>query len=332
MALGSIFYLSNHLSLLRPMAIILSPNSLKASIKSSLLIRIVLFLLALAVFLASIYVNAAVTELVLKNVIVEKFTFEGFEKVPVKIMSYQELLHFSVIKFLTILTGISLFVILAVLIRGFRFKVLQTATLLLSSFVILVILAGLQAYMFSNLQPIHYSVIYVELGNVTFQEANFIGLSDLGEPVQIKSPLVTVSKLKIYRIFENGTIVSEYPYMSREDLDLLLESTSTLLNMSDVMWYEDGKTNTLKKFHVINASFSNVSYDRVLSLKDIRTNEVAPIEGITVLVSMIAPFLMSAYIAVGFKRIYSCSAKYAAGIGLIVYILLSVFMIFTGLI
>jgi len=308
------------------------PTPLKTVIRSGLLSGIILFLLALAAFVLAIYANAAATTFMLKNVVVEQFMLEGFEEVPVKIPPYQELLRFSVIRFLTILTGISIFVTLAILIGGFKLKILQTATLLLSSFVVLAILAGLQTYVAASLQPVRYSVIYVELGNVIFQEASFIGLSDVGELVQVRSPLVTVSQLKIYRTFGNGTMISDYPYMSQEDLDALLKNTRTFLNMSDVVWYEDGEANRLERFHVINASFGSVSYDRILSLRDIRMDKPAPIEGVMVLISVIAPFLMSAYIAVGFKRIYSCSRKYALGIGLIVYILLWVFAMFTGLI
>lgn len=288
-------------------------------------------LLSLIIFVTAIYVNAAATTFMLENVFVEKFTFEGFEEVPVKIPSYSIVVNMSAIKFLTILTGITIFIVLSILVGGFKFRYSQTAALLLSSFLILGLTAGLQMLIASNIQPVRYGVIYAELGNVSFYNADFLGVSDTGEIIRLHSPLVMTSKIKAYRAFENGSMLGKHAYMSEEELLSLLKETKTFFNMSDVSWYENDVVKRLDSLCVIDANFSGVNYDKVLGLRDVRINEIAPIEGIMILLSLVTPFMMSAYIAVGFKRIYMCGTRFAIGVAAIVYLLLMVFATFFGL-
>lgn len=307
---------------------------LKFSLNTNLLFRIIKVLAAFLIFLSSINIYAIVSSYIFENVIIEEFALDKLENVVVAVPSYETLLHSSILKHVTIVIGISIFLFFSIIVGGFKLKLPSLITLIFSSFWVLSVLLVVQLYLTLDLAPIQYNVIYVELGNVSLYDANLRGIDEQNNFIEISSPIVHIESIKVYRAYANGTLpkVFHTDYMPEEQFHDFLQMTKTFFNASDISYYENGKFMKLKFLHIKDVDFKNIRYEKIISLKDIRTSEPTYNEVLMIIISLVAPVLMSFYIALGFKMIYSCSKKFALGVGFIMLLILAVIAMFMGII
>ncbi|MCR8454620.1 MAG: hypothetical protein NDP13_06510 [Crenarchaeota archaeon] len=307
---------------------------LKLSFNANLLIKIIKIIGAFSIFLLSINIYAITTSHIFENIIVEKFALDKLENVVVGFPSYQTLLHSSILKHVTIVIGISIFLFFSIIIGGFKLKISSLTALIFSSFWVLILLLMVQLYLTLSLPPIQYNVIYVELGNVSFYDAYFRGIDDQNNFIEISSPIVYADNVKVYRAYGNGTLPKLFrtDYVPQEQFHDFLQMTKTFFNASGISYYENEELMRLKFLHITSIDFKEMRYDQILSLRDVRTSEPTYIEGLMIVTSLIAPVLMASYIAFGFKVIYSCSRKFAVGVGLIILLILQVIAMFMGVI
>jgi len=306
----------------------------KFILNRDLLIKIATIIAAFSIFLLSINVHAMVSSHIFENVITEKFALNGLEEVMIRIPSYQTLLHSSMLKHVTIVIGVSIFLFSSIIIGGFKLKILSLIALIFSSFWVLAALAVIQWQLTLNLPHIQYNVIYVELGNVSLYDVNLRGFDAQGSPVEIFSPIIFAERVKAYRGYINGTLskLIQVDYMSEEEFSNFLKETKTFFNASKLRYYEDGELRKIESLHITSIEFKGIHYEDIISLKDIRTSKPNYIEGFMVIISIIAPVLMASYIAYGFKIVYGCSKKFSIGIGLIMLLILEIIAMFMGIV
>jgi hypothetical protein len=304
----------------------------KLSFSKDLLIKIARIIAAFSIFLLSINVYAVVSSYIFENVIVEKFALDGLEGVAVRIPSYQILLQSSTLKHITIVIGVSIFLFSSIIIGGFKLKILSLIALIFSSFWVLAVLAIIQLQLALNLPLIQYNVVYAELGNVSFYDANLRGFDDQGSFVEVSSPIISAERVKAYRAYSNGTLSESISigYMPEEQFNDFLKMTRTFFNVSKLRYYENGELRELGSLHITGVKFKGIRYEGIISLKDIKTSEPSYIEGLMMITSIIAPVLMASYIACGFKIVYACSRKFSIGVGLIMLLILEVIAMFMG--
>ena len=284
------------------------------------------------VFISSIYIYTLVNSYILENKIDERFMLEGFENIVVKIPSYHELLSMTTMRFVIVLVAIITLLLFVIIIGGLSWKPLSLISLVLSSFIIIIIISILQAYCIFTVPKVEFGIVEAEFENVFFYDVDFVGINEYNEEVKISSSRIWASYVKVFRAYDNMTRPQLKIYYKPVDLDELLKNTKTYLNLTDVVCYDNEVDERFSKISIFEIKFKTVKYERILSLKDVRISEQTGAEASMTLLSLSSTILMSTYVSVGFKKIYYTTTKFAIGVAAIVYLILFIITMFMGLV
>lgn len=198
--------------------------------------------------------------------------------------------------------------------------------------IFIILISIFQAYCIFTVPKVVFGIVEAEFENISFYDVTFVGINEYSEEIRINSSMVWASYVKVFRAYDNMTRPRLKIYYKPVDLDQLLKNTKTYFNLTDVVYYDNEVDKRFSKISTFEIKFKTVKYERILSLKDVRISEQTGAEASMILLSLLSTILMSAYVSVGFKKIYDTTTKFAIGVAAIIYIILFIITMFIGLV
>jgi len=207
---------------------------------------------------------------------------------------------------------------------GKDLNLIKMLTLIFHSFIIVAIFTSLQAPFILQVPKASFVIIDASMGNVTFKNANLVGLTPSGE-IHISGDVVRVAYLRVFRAYPNLTI-PDWTYIRATELKNALEKTLTYMNMSGVSWRRGREEGVSERVDLCRGNWSEVTYERLLTRTPMRMEGTVPFqEYMLSIFSILSTLGLVVYNTAGFKKMYNASWKATVTVGLIMFILLIFF-------
>ncbi|MCD6126535.1 MAG: hypothetical protein J7J19_06030 [Thaumarchaeota archaeon] len=276
----------------------------------------------LAIFIVSAILLGSYSTYVLYNKLDLRFGLRGFEYVQPPLPTFQQIMFSRVIQVIMALGVIALVMILMLFLRGMEWKLISLITLILHSFIILIIFTAIQFPIVFNMPKASFMIVDARFENVTFYNATLLGVSPEG-PIEISSETVNVSYAKVYRGFPNKTIPEWFRLTTRDDVERIINQTKTYMNLSSVKWVERGVERTLEKLSALSWSWDKVVFSSGIPEQYVRMNhEIGFLEQLMGLLSPISWAVIAAYNAIGFRKLYQAGKIHSTLTGILIFVIL----------
>ena len=278
----------------------------------------------LAIFIIAILFLTYTTIYVIENKIDIHFMLKGFEEIPPEVPTFDMILFSRALQAFLVLFIIGMVASIMAFLRGFEWKFISLLTLILHSFIIVIIFTSLQIPFMIGVPKASFAIVDASMQNVTLYNASVSGITPEGW-VTITSDIIEVGYVKAFRMYPNMTIPNWY-LLSREGLNEALKNTVTYMNMSDVRWIDKESEMHLDKLDLSRGNWSKLEYGTLLSRSSIRlTPTIAFEEYMLSIFSLLSTIGITIYNTIGFKRLYETSTKYAVITGVIIFAILFLF-------
>jgi len=276
----------------------------------------------LAIFIVSALMFGFYSTYVLYNKLDLRFGLRGFEGVRPPLPTFQQIMFSRTIQIAIAFGVIALVMFLMLFLKGFEWKFIPLITLILHSFIILIIFMAIQIPIAFNIPKASYMVVDARFENLTLYNATLLGISPEG-PVKISSETINVNYAKVYRGFPNKTIPEWFRLTTRRDVERVINQTKTYMNLTSVKWVEGGVKRTLEKLSASSWSWDRVVFSNSVAEQYVRMDyEIGFLERLMGILSMSSWAVIAAYNAIGFKKLYQASKFYSILTGILIFIIL----------
>ena len=276
----------------------------------------------LAIFIAAAILLGSHSTYVLYNKLDLKFGLRGFEHVQPPLPTFQQIIFSRVIQVVMALGVIILVMILMLFLKGMEWKLISLITLILHSFVILIIFTAIQIPIALNMPKASFMIVDARFENVTFYNATLLGIAPEG-PIKISSEAINVNHVKVYRGFPNKTIPEWFRLTTQDAVEKVINETKTYMNLSSVKWVEEGVEKTVEKLNALNWSWDKVVFSIGVPERYVRISyEISFLERLMGLLSPITWAVVAAYNAIGFRKLYQAGKFHSILTGLLIFVIL----------
>jgi len=167
--------------------------------------RLLKLLRGLIIFIVSALLLGSYSTYILYNKLDLRFGLRGFEYVRPPLPTFQQIIFSRTIQIAMAFGVIALVMFLMLFMKGFEWKFIPLITLVLHSFIVLIMFTAIQIPIAFNIPKASYMVVDARFENLTFYNATLLGTSPEG-PIKISSEAINVNHAKVYRGFPNKTI------------------------------------------------------------------------------------------------------------------------------
>ena len=276
----------------------------------------------LAIFIASAFLLGSYSTYILYNKLDLRFGLRGFEYMRPPLPTFQQIMFSRTIQIAIAFGVISLVMFLMLFLKGSEWKFISLITLILHSFIVLIIFTAIQIPIAFSIPRVSYMVVDARFENLTFYNATLLGISPEG-PVKISSEAINVNHAKVYRGFPNKTIPEWFRLTTRGDVERVINQTKTYMNLTSVKWVERGVKRTLEKLSVSSWSWDRVVFSNSIAEQYVRMDyEIGFLERLMGLLSMSSWAVVAAYNAIGFKKLYQAGKLYSILTGILIFMIL----------
>jgi len=276
----------------------------------------------LAIFIASAILLGSLSAYILYNKLDLRFGLRGFEYIRPPLPTFEEIVFSRTIQVVIAFIAIVFMMILMMLLAGMEWKFISLITLILHSFMILMIFTAIQFPIAFNMPKASYVIVDARFENVTFYNATLLGTSPEGS-IKISSETINVSYAKVYRGFPNKTIPKWYRLITRSDIERTIGQTKTYMNLSSVKWVQEGVERELKNLSASSWSWDKVVFSNSIPEEYVRTTyEIGLLEQLTQLLSLVSWVMVAAYNAVGFRKLYQAGKLHSILTGILIFVIL----------
>ena len=284
--------------------------------------RLLKLLRGLIIFIVSALLLGLYSAYILYNKLDLRFGLRGFEYVRPPLPTFQQIMFSRTIQIAMAFGVIALVMFLMLFLKGFEWKFIPLITLILHSFIILIMFTVIQIPIAFNLPKASYMVVDARFENLTFYNATLLGTSPEG-PIKISSEAINVNHAKVYRVFPNKTIPEWFRLTTRGDVERVINQTKTYMNLTSVKWVEGGVKRTLERLSVLSWSWDRVVFSNSVAEQCVRMDyEISFLEQLMGLLSLSSWAVVAAYNAIGFKKLYQASKLYSILTGILIFIIL----------
>ena len=278
----------------------------------------------LTIFIISALLLGLFSAYILYNKLDLRFGLRGFEYVQPPLPTFQQIMFSRLIQVIMAFGAIALVMISMLSLSGMEWKFISLITLILHSFIILMIFTVIQFPIVFNLPKASYMVVDARLENVTFYNATLLGISPEG-PIEISSETINVDHAKVYRCFPNQTIPRWPSLKTLSDVERTINQTETYMNLSSIRWMERGVERKLENLSVSRWSWDKVIFSSSIPEQYVRMNsEIGFLEQLVGLLSPITSAAIATYNAIGFEKLYQVGKLYAILTGILIFMVLLV--------
>lgn len=278
----------------------------------------------LAIFITSILLLSYTTHYILENKMEVYFMPKGLEKILLDPPTFDTILLVMGAKVCVVLFIVLLTISLMAFIRGFEWRFIALLTLIFHSFMILIAFTALQIPFIMSVPKASLAVVDADMQNVTFYNVSVSGVTPEG-PVMIASRVIEVGYVRAFRMYPNMT-KPDWHLLDERGIEEALKNTVTYMNMSDIKYVHDGSEVYLKKLDFSTGNWSKFEYRLLLQRSSIRlVPTIAFEEYVLDIFPRLAAMGMGIYNAIGFKRLYTSSVRYAVITGAILLLVLLLF-------
>ncbi|MCS7126187.1 MAG: hypothetical protein NZ929_04670 [Aigarchaeota archaeon] len=235
-------------------------NSILSS-SSELKKRLVIGVVFLAVFIVSV---SLLSSFFIEEKIEVRFELTGFEELKPQFPTFPQMLLSR-----TIYVGLAIMIIFIILrfalyfIKKVDVKVSALITLILSSFIILLIATTVITPILIAQPKSPYIIVDAELQEVKVYNGTFTGYTKQGV-VSFSSPQITIGYLRAYRVFPDMKMVN-WRTESFEEIQRLISESKTVVNMSNIKWVEEGVEKTLDELGLADGRWTSIEYNVYLN-------------------------------------------------------------------
>jgi len=284
--------------------------------------RLLKLLRGLAIFIASALLFGSYSAYILYNKLDLRFGLRGFEHMRPPLPTFQQIMFSRTIQITMAFGVIALVMFLMLFLKGVEWKLISLITLILHSFIILIIFTAIQIPIAFNIPKASYVVVDARFENLTLYNATLLGISPEG-PIKISSEAINVNHAKVYRGFPNKTIPEWSRLTTRGDVERVINQTKTYMNLTSVKWVENGVKRTLGRLSVSSWSWDRVVFSNSVAEQCVRMDyEIGFLERLMGLLSMSSWAVIAAYNAIGFKKLYQANKFYSILTGILIFIIL----------
>lgn len=284
--------------------------------------KIIKLFRGLVIFIVSALLLGSYSAYVVYNKLDLRFGLKGFEYVQPPLPSFQQIMFSRMLQAVIALGVMTLVMILMLFLKGMEWKFISLITLILHSFMILIIFTAIQFPIVFNMPKASFIIVDAKFENVTFYNVTLLGTAPEG-PIRISSEVVNVSYAKVYRSFPNKTVPEWFRLRTRDDVEKILNETTTYMNLSTVKWIEGGAEKTLKELSALSWSWDQVVFSNGVPEQYVRTSyETSFLEQLMGLLSPISWAVVAAYNAVGFKKLYQAGKFHSILTGTLMFVIL----------
>jgi len=276
----------------------------------------------LAIFIASAILLGSLSAYILYNKLDLRFGLRGFEYIRPPLPTFEEIVFSRTIQVVIAFIAIVFMMILMMLLVGMEWKFISLITLILHSFMILMIFTAIQFPIAFNMPKASYVIVDARFENVTLYNATLLGTSPEGS-IKISSETINVSYAKVYRGFPNKTIPKWYRLITRSDIERTISQTKTYMNLSSVKWIQEGVERELENLSALSWSWDKVVFSNSIPEGYVRTTyEIGLLEQLTQLLSLVSWAMVAAYNAVGFRKLYQAGKLHSILTGILIFVIL----------
>ena len=277
----------------------------------------------LAIFLAALIILSYTTDYVLHDKIVMNFGLNGFERLTPELPSLDSIIMARGVQLLISMFLIVIVITLIAMFSGKDLNFIKLLTLVAHSFIIVAIFTALQLPFIFQIPRTPYVIVDVSLENVTFQEANMIGITPEGR-LQLSSDIVKASHARIFRAYPNATVPNWRVVEGKAGE--LLNRTVTYMNLTDVRWSSGGMEMNSTNLDLCTGNWSDVKYEGMLNRVPIRVSEeVSFHEYMLGIFSLLSTIGLAIFNTIGFKKLYQASLKATLIVGILLLLALFFF-------
>lgn len=275
----------------------------------------------IAIFIIAILILGYTTSYILETKIDMRFGLAGFESITPKAPSFETIMFSRTMQAFMVLFIVAMIASLMAFLRGYDWKLISLLTLVFHSFLVVVLFTALQVPFMIQVPRTTFAIVDANMQNVTFYNATMTGLTSEGT-IEIHSDVVKATYVKAFRVYPNMSI-PDWGVLTDEEAKKAMENTITYMNMSDVKWLSKGVENHVDRLDLSSGNWSRVEYVNLLERSPIRITPTIAFEEVMLSVfSVLSTIGIAIYNAIGFKKLYETSTKYAVATGAIIFVVL----------
>lgn len=278
----------------------------------------------IAILVIAILILSYTTDYVLHDKIEMRFGLSGFENMVAEAPDFESIMAARGIQAFMVTALLMMVMTLIAMLTGKDLNLIKLLTLVAHSFIIVIIFTSLQIPFILQIPRTPYIIVDASLENVTFQQANLVGISPEGE-LKISSEVIQAAHARIFRAYPNATIPN-WILLERKGINGTLKNTLTYMNLSMVKWLSEGVEMKSESLDLCVGNWSAVKYDRLLSRTPIRlSQEITFHEYMLSIFSLLSTAGLAVFNTIGFKRLYQASLKLTLVVGVLLLLVLFFF-------